>query len=69
MITSIFTFGYFVCAIGALSVWIASRTVPEKFTPLGPLLQKMLERRTNRIALLGIWWWIGWHFIGQPWPN
>ncbi len=69
MITSIFTFGYFVCAIGALSVWIASRTVPEKITPLGSLLQKMLERRTNRIALLGIWWWIGWHFIGQPWPN
>jgi len=69
MITSIFTFGYFVAAIGALAVWIASRTVPEKIAPLGSLLQKMLERRTNRIALLGIWWWIGWHFVGQPWPN
>ncbi|MDP1720540.1 MAG: DUF6186 family protein [Candidatus Nanopelagicaceae bacterium] len=69
MITSIFTLGYFLCAISAIALWIASRTIPEKIAPLGSLLQQMLESRTNRIALIGIWWWIGWHFIGQPWLN
>ncbi|MBI3430089.1 MAG: hypothetical protein HY050_08580 [Actinobacteria bacterium] len=69
MISSVFTLGYFLGAIGAIALWIFSRTTPEKVVPLGSLLQKMLESRTNRVALIGIWWWVGWHFFGQPGPN
>jgi len=69
MTTSIFTWGYAVLAMAALATWIISHIAPSRVAPLGTMLRRMMTSHTNRIAILAIWWWIGWHFFGQPFPN
>ncbi|MEI9906690.1 MAG: DUF6186 family protein [Actinomycetota bacterium] len=59
---------------GALTIfgfgtWLASKFLPAKFAPLNELFGRAFESRSNRIAILIIWWWFGWHFLGTPWPE
>lgn len=69
MTTSIFSMGYLVLLLASVVTWIASRTRPNQVAPLGHLLARLMNSRVNRIAILAIWWWLGWHFVGQPFPN
>lgn len=64
-----FTFGYFTLALSTVITWILARLRPDFVAPFGLLMRRMAERKTHRIAVLAIWWWIGWHFFGQPFPN
>ncbi len=69
MTTSIFSMGYVALAIAALATWVISQIRPLAIAPFGHLLRRMMNTRVNRIAIFAVWWWVGWHFFGQPFPN
>jgi len=69
MTTSIFSMGYLALAAASFVIWIISRIRPFDVAPFGQLLRRMMINRVNRIAIFAIWWWLGWHFFGQPFPN
>ena len=37
-----------------------------RLVPVAVLLQSAMGRRTVRIAVLLVWWWLGWHFLVEP---
>jgi hypothetical protein len=69
MTTSIFSMGYLALALASVAFWVVSRVRPLQVVPFGQLLSRLMKIRVNRIAIFAIWWWLGWHFFGQPFPN
>ena len=62
LVISVFvTFGLAAVVIDLMAHRSGSRLVP-----LGVLLQSAIGRRTVRIAVLLVWWWLGWHFLVEP---
>lgn len=55
--------GYLVLVGFGFGLWGFARLAPNKLAPLGKLLDRLISKRRTRIALLAIWWWLGWHFI------
>lgn len=60
MIVSILAF--VVCAIALLVTTIVlGHRDPE--ATVTAMFDRIMANRVNRIAVLLIWWWIGWHFL------
>ena len=51
-----------------ISIAIFARLKPNEVAPFSSVLNQILSNRTSRFVLTFIWWWIGWHFMGSPWP-
>ena len=62
VVISIFvSFGVVAVGIDVLAHRSGSRLVP-----VAVLLQSGMGRRAVRIAILLVWWWLGWHFLVEP---
>lgn len=59
------TVGYLILALVALALWGYSRLRPTTVAPLGVLLERLTSRRRTRLALVAVWWWLGWHFFSN----
>jgi hypothetical protein len=59
---------YLLIALIALSTYFYSSRVPEKIAPFRALFNFVICHRVSRFAILVIWWWIGWHFLGSLQP-
>lgn len=55
--------GYLVLIALGFSLWALGRFRPEVVAPLGNLIDRMMSRRKTRLAVVAIWWWLGWHFF------
>ena len=55
-------------ALGLAAVAIDSMAhrAGSRLVPVAVLLQTAMGRRTVRIAVLLVWWWLGWHFLVEP---
>ena len=51
-----------VIAIG-FAVWLLGRLKPGLVAPLGSLIARIMHHRNTRLALMVVWWWLGWHFF------
>jgi hypothetical protein len=51
-----------VLALG-FAVWLFGRLRPDVVAPLGDLVARLMHHRNTRIALVVVWWWLGWHFF------
>ena len=51
-----------VLALG-FAVWLLGRIKPQILAPLGDLVGRLMHHRNTRIALMVVWWWLGWHFF------
>ena len=59
-----FTIAVFIaCVLAAGVLWLTSRRNPGRIAPVGELLDGVLADRTARVALVVLWWWLGWHFL------
>ena len=59
-----FTIAVFIaCVLAAGMLWLTSRQYPGRIAPVGELLDGVLADRAARVALVVLWWWLGWHFL------
>ena len=60
---TLLSLGYFLsCAAAlALATWWIRRGDPE--ATVTELFDRLLDDRAVRIAVIVIWWWLGWHFL------
>ncbi|MEN9325143.1 MAG: hypothetical protein RL414_897 [Actinomycetota bacterium] len=60
------TIQYILVLIAGLILFSYSHRHPHKVAPFRALLNFVLAHRVSRLAILCIWWWLGWHFLGSP---
>jgi hypothetical protein len=56
---------YSVVILLGFGAWVLGRRKPEILAPLGDLISRLMHHRNTRIALMVIWWWLGWHFFTE----
>jgi hypothetical protein len=44
-------------------LWLLGRLRPDLIAPFGDLISRIMHHRNTRIAVVVIWWWLGWHFF------
>jgi hypothetical protein len=50
--------------IGAgVALWILGRVRSNLVSPFGDLIARMMHHRNTRLAVMVVWWWLGWHFF------
>ena len=54
---------YSVVSVLGFAVWLLGRLKPQILAPLGDLVGRLMHHRNTRIALMVVWWWLGWHFF------
>jgi hypothetical protein len=59
----IFSIAFFALCGVALVVATLSARRDDPAATLSELFDRMMADRTARIAVLVIWWWLGWHFL------
>jgi hypothetical protein len=55
--------GFCICAALIVVLTLGSRRNPDKVTPFGELLDRVVLGRASRVAIIVCWWWLGWHFL------
>lgn len=60
MIVSVLFFGACACALAIASA-LERRRDPR--ASLGGMFDRAMQDRAARVAILLIWWWLGWHFL------
>lgn len=58
--------GYLVFLGAMVALNLFARRHPDRVAPLGDMLERIMESRTTRVALIAAWWWFGWHFNFAP---
>lgn len=51
-----------VLALG-FAAWLLESLKPHILAPLGDLVARLMHHRNTRLALMVVWWWLGWHFF------
>jgi len=64
-IVSISVIGFALLGLSAIAIWGYSRLRPETVAPLGQLVERLMSRRKTRLAIVAVWWWLGWHFFSN----
>jgi hypothetical protein len=54
-------YAFVLVAAGLIQLWSLSNK--EKLAPIGELIERIMHRRLTRIAVIFVWWWLGWHFV------
>ena len=61
--TIIWYFLYALPVVAMFVIWWLGRIKPNLFTPVSQVVQHIMIKRTTRIAVITVWWWLGWHFF------
>lgn len=54
-------YGLVLAGAAMLQVW--SLINRDKIAPIGEMIERIMHHRSTRIAVVFIWWWLGWHFV------
>ncbi len=46
-------------------IWWIGRIKPNVFTRVSEVIELIMIKRTTRIAIITVWWWLGWHFFSD----
>jgi hypothetical protein len=56
-------FEYLAVVVLAAIAWQLARFRPNWMARVGDLVERIMHNRNTRIALILVWWWLGWHFF------
>jgi hypothetical protein len=48
-----------------VAIWWIGRIKPNLFTKVSEVIELIMVKRTTRIAVITVWWWLGWHFFSD----
>jgi hypothetical protein len=54
---------YGLALAAGFAAWLLGRLRPLIIAPLGHLVARIMHNRNTRLALVVVWWWLGWHFF------
>ena len=57
------TLEYFLLLVLGAIAWLIGHRRPDILSPLGELIARVMHHRNTRLALVVVWWWLGWHFF------
>jgi hypothetical protein len=49
--------------LAGVILWVLGRIRPEIVAPFGDLIARIMHHRNTRLAVMIVWWWLGWHFF------
>ena len=52
--------------LAAVAIDVMAHRSGSRLVPVAVVLQTAMGRRTVRIAVFLVWWWLGWHFLVEP---
>ena len=61
----IWYFLYALPLVAMFIVWWLGRVRPNLFTRVSAMIEHIMIKRTTRIAIITVWWWLGWHFFSD----
>ena len=51
--------------LAMVAIWWIGRIKPNLFTRVSEVIELIMVKRTTRIAVITVWWWLGWHFFSD----
>ncbi len=54
---------YLAVILAGFAAWLLGRLRPDLISPFGDLIARIMHNRNTRIAVIAVWWWLGWHFF------
>ncbi|MEY5057984.1 MAG: hypothetical protein RI987_788 [Actinomycetota bacterium] len=54
---------YLAVILAGFAAWLLGRLRPDLISPFGDLIARIMHNRNTRIAVIVVWWWLGWHFF------
>ncbi len=55
--------GYLFFVLFGVVFWLITRRKDSKVASTGQLIERIMHKRTTRIAIMIAWWWVGFHFL------
>lgn len=49
--------------LAGVVIWALGRLRPDLVAPFGDLIARIMHHRNTRLAVMVVWWWLGWHFF------
>ncbi len=56
---------YLLPLIAMFVIWWLGRIKPHLFARVSTVVEFVMAKRTTRIAVVTVWWWLGWHFFSD----
>ena len=54
---------YLLVLVFAAAAWLLPRFRPDLLSRVGDLVERIMHNRNTRLAVILVWWWLGWHFF------
>ncbi len=51
--------------LAMVAIWWIGRIKSNLFTRVSEVIELIMVKRTTRIAVITVWWWLGWHFFSD----
>ncbi len=55
--------GYLFFLLFGLVFWLVTRRQGSSIASVGQMIERIMHKRTTRIAIMIAWWWVGFHFL------
>jgi hypothetical protein len=55
--------GYLFFVLFGLVFWLITRRPGSKVASVGHMIDRIMHKRTTRVAIMLAWWWVGFHFL------
>jgi hypothetical protein len=55
--------GYLFLVLFGLVFWQITRRAGSKVASVGQMIDRIMHKRTTRVAIMIAWWWVGFHFL------
>jgi hypothetical protein len=55
--------GYIFFVLFGVIFWLITRRNNSKVASVGQMIERIMHKRTTRIAIMMAWWWVGFHFL------
>ena len=55
--------GYIFFVLFGTVFWLVTRRAGSKVASVSQMIERIMHKRTTRIAIMMAWWWVGFHFL------